>query len=181
MALTMRRVRLWSARLLIVPFLWLARPTVELLVAGAVLAAIGLWIRAMAAGFIHKDRKLTTTGPYARTRNPLYLGTFVLGIGVTLAGGQWWFVAIFVVFFFLVYSKTMRGEAELLTELFGDEYRTYAANVPYFLPRLTAWKQAEAQSAFRFDFDRWKRNREYEALLGAAAGFGFLIARMMLR
>ena len=183
MALTLRKIRLRSVWLLIVPFLWLSRPTPELLLFGGVLAACGLFVRARAAGFIHKDRELTTTGPYAHTRNPLYLGSFLLGLGVTAAGGRVLFVAIFVLFFALVYSRTIRGEAQLLEQLFGEQYRDYAANVPLFLPRLTPWRAADASSsgaASEFSLERWRRNREYEALLGVVAGFAFLALRMWM-
>ncbi len=179
MKLGMRRIRTKGIWLLILPFFWFARPTAELLVAGAALTAVGLVIRALAAGYIHKDRKLTTTGPYAHTRNPLYLGTFLLGLGVTVAGGHWAFVVVFVVFFWAIYGKTIRGERDLLTELFGDDYREYARNVPLLFPRLTPWRQREAQSDFAFDGARYRRNREWEALLGAVAGYAVLVVRMV--
>lgn len=176
----MRKLRLKAIWLLIVPFFWFARPTPTLLAVGGALAALGLFVRAMSAGFIHKEKELTTGGPYAYTRNPLYLGTFFLGLGVTVAGGRWIFVAAFLVFFALVYTRTIRGEAELLEELFGDTYRHYAARVPLFLPRLTPYQKAgEAGGESAFSVARWKRNREYEALLGAAAGFAFLTLRMV--
>ena len=174
----MREVRLKSVWLLIIPFLWYARPTMQLLLIGAALSILGLFIRAMAAGFIHKEKQLTTTGPYAFTRNPLYFGSFFLGLGITIAGGQWIFPVLFLVFFAMVYGRTIRGEATLLTELFGDQYRAYAANVPLFLPRLTPWRPEGAPTPPKFDYARYKRNREYEALMGAVAGFAFLTARM---
>jgi protein-S-isoprenylcysteine O-methyltransferase Ste14 len=175
----MRTLRLKAIWLLVVPFLWFARPTPTLLAAGGGLAALGLLIRAMSAGFIHKEKELTTSGPYAYTRNPLYLGTFFLGLGVTVAGGRWIFVLAFLLFFALVYTRTIRGEARLLEELFGDTYRHYAERVPLFVPRLTPYREAgEAGGEPAFSVARWKRNREYEALLGAVAGFAFLALRM---
>lgn len=174
----MRQIRLKSVWLLIIPFLWYARPTLQLLLIGAALAGLGLFIRAMAAGFIHKEKQLTTTGPYAFTRNPLYFGTFFLGLGITIAGGHWAFPVLFLVFFAGVYGRTITGEARLLTELFGDQYRAYAANVPLFIPRPTPWRPEGAPPPAGFDYARYKRNREYEALMGAIAGFAFLTARM---
>ncbi|MBT8337088.1 MAG: isoprenylcysteine carboxylmethyltransferase family protein, partial [Gemmatimonadetes bacterium] len=103
-----RKVRLRVVWLLIIPFFWFARPSPTLLVVGLGLAAAGLAVRASAAGFIHKDRVLTTTGPYARTRNPLYLGSSLLGMGITVAGGRWQFVAAFLLFFAVVYHRTIR-------------------------------------------------------------------------
>lgn len=186
-----RKLRLKAVWLLLVPFFWWARPTPELLAVGGLLAAVGLAIRAAAAGFIHKDRELTVSGPYARTRNPLYLGSFLLGLGITIAGGQWAFVAVFLAFFAWVYSRVIRQEAEHLQASFGPAYDQYARNVPLFLPRLSAWPgpggEASASPAATaskagpsFSVERWRRNREYEALLGAVAGFAGLIARMLL-
>lgn len=175
-----RKLRLRLVWLLLVPFFWWARPTVELLVVGGLLAAIGLATRASAAGFIHKDRELTVTGPYAHTRNPLYLGSFLLGIGITVAGGQGVFVALFIAFFAWVYTRVIRQEAEYLAGVFGASYEAYARNVPLFLPRITPWRSGGvAPARLRFSVERWRRNREYEALLGAVAGFAALIARMV--
>jgi protein-S-isoprenylcysteine O-methyltransferase Ste14 len=174
----MRKVRLRLVWLLILPFLWFAEPTPPLLLVGVLLAALGLWIRAWAAGFIRKEEALATSGPYAHTRNPLYLGSFFLGLGVTIAGGQWIFVVLFLVFFVAVYGRTMRGEAELLEGLFGDAYRHYAANVPLLLPRVTAYQAPGAPGSTGFDLERWRGNKEYEALLGAVAAFAFLTVRL---
>lgn len=180
MAITLRKLRLKSVWLLIIPFIFFARPTPTSLGIGAVLAAIGLGIRALSAGFIHKEETLTTTGPYAFTRNPLYLGSFFLGLGVTVAGGRWIFVAIFVGFFALVYSRTIRGEAELLRKKYPEAYPEYADNVPLFLPRPRPYRAQGVDSLPEFSGARWKSNREYEALLGALAGFVALIVRMQV-
>ncbi len=177
----MRRLRLRAVWLLVIPFLWLARPTSRLLVVGVVLALFGILLRGWAAGTIHKEEDLTTSGPYAFTRNPLYVGSFLLGIGVTVAGGLWYFVVAFVLFYLGVYGSTMRGEAELLTGLFGDRYRHYAAHVPVFLPRLTPYRAPEpGRAPAGFRFAQYKRNREWEALLGALAGFVFLAGKWWL-
>ncbi len=176
----MRKLRLKAVWLLILPFLWFARPTLPLLAWGGVLAVLGLAVRAWAAGTIHKERELTTTGPYAYTRNPLYVGSFFLGLGVTLAGGMWQFVVLFAVFYLGVYGRTMAGEAELLTELFGDRARDYRAEVPAFVPRLTPYRAPGVEGG-GFTLDQYRRNREWEAALGALAGFAFLIAKWWWR
>jgi len=175
---SLRKLRLKGAWLLIIPFLWFATPTLRTLAAGAVLTVVGLLIRTMSAGFIHKDDTLTTTGPYAHTRNPLYLGSFLLGLGVTIAGGNLWFVGLFLLFFASVYTATIRKEANLLADRYGEAYAEYAAHVPLFLPRPTPYSAAGVNSQPEFSFDRWRGNREYEALMGAAAGFAALAARM---
>ena len=175
MALTLRKLRLRAVWLLIIPFLWFAAPTPRTLLAGGALAVLGLLIRAWAAGIIRKEETLATGGPYSHTRNPLYLGSFFLGLGVTLAGGRWIFVILFLVFFLGIYGRTIREEAELLAGIFGDEYREYARHVPLLVPRPTPYRSPGQAS---FSLDRWRGNKEYEALLGALAAFAFLTLRM---
>ena len=172
-----RKLRLRAIWLLVVPFLWLARPTPALLAAGGALALLGAALRGWAAGTIRKERELSTTGPYAHTRNPLYLGSFLMGLGVSLAGGRWAFVLLFVVFFAWVYGRTIRSEARLLGELFGEPYDEYARSVPLFVPRVAPYRASAGGPGFTLE--RWRRNREYQALLGVLAGFAFLTARMV--
>ncbi len=170
----------WRTRLgwLVAPlFVLLARPTPLLLLAGLLLALIGLAIRAWAAGTIRKKVRLATGGPYAHTRNPLYFGTFLLGLGLALAAGRWTFVAAFVAFFVAIYGSTMRGEARWLENRFGADYRRYADSVPLFLPRMTPWRRESAEDGF--DARRYRGNKEYEAALGTFAGFLVLAAKMI--
>lgn len=178
MNLDMRWIRLRAVWLLVIPFLWFARPTWPLLAAGSLMAAAGLAVRGWAAGVIVKERELTTHGPYAYTRNPLYVGSFLLGLGVTVAGGRWIFVVLFLLFFAVVYRRTMRGEEALLEELFGERYRQYSAAVPRLLPRPTPYREGRAHAGF--SLERYRRNREWEALLGTAAGFAFLVVKLTL-
>lgn len=144
MSLGSRRVRLKAIWLLLVPFLILARPTPGLLLVGGVVALLGLAVRAWAAGCIRKDRELAITGPYAHARNPLYLGSLLIGVGVTLAGGRWYFVVLFLLFFVVIYRRTMLDEEEGLEEEFGDTYRRYREAVPALLPRLTPYVDVAA-------------------------------------
>ena len=88
MGLSLRKIRLRLVWLLIIPFLWFASPSPASLIAGAGLAAVGLFIRAWAAGFIRKDKQLATSGPYGHTRNPLYLGSFFIGCGIASMSGH---------------------------------------------------------------------------------------------
>ncbi|MHB1193443.1 MAG: methyltransferase family protein [Longimicrobiales bacterium] len=173
MTVSLRRVRLRAVVLLILLYLWLARPTLALLEVGAPLVLAGLLLRGWAAGTIEKERELATGGPYAFTRNPLYLGSLLLGLGIAVAGGHWVWPTLFVAFFAAVYVPTMVSEHRLLGELFGDRYRAYAAGVPAFVPRLTPWRDAGTDAA-GFRWARYVRNREWEAALGAVAAVGFL-------
>jgi hypothetical protein len=133
-------------------------------------------VRAWAAGTIHKERELTVTGPYAFTRNPLYLGTFLLGLGIAVAGGHWVWPALFLLFYAVAYGRTMSEEKAHLTDLFGDLYRDYAARVPAIIPRLTPYRPKGAAGK-GFTVAQYRRNREWEAALGALAGFAFLVGK----
>ena len=177
--LDLRRLRLRAVWLLIVPFYIYAAPTTILMWWGAGISAAGLVLRAWAAGSIRKDRELATTGPYAHTRHPLYLGSFMLGTGVTIAGGQWPVGLAFLVLFLVVYRATARREARDLEARFGERYRVYAEQVPPVLPRITAYRGEPSDSPQGgFARARYMRNREWEAALGAVAAFGLLALKL---
>ncbi len=167
-----------------------ARPTVKSLGAGLIIAIIGLLIRAWASGHLKKNQELAMTGPYAHTRNPLYLGTLILGAGAALASGVWWFVLFFIALYLLIYVPVMSAEAETVNKLFPVEYESYSRQVPLFWPRLTAYRQmqdADAtlssgdqyDNARRFDRSLYLRYREYRAALGCALVFALLTAKMV--
>jgi protein-S-isoprenylcysteine O-methyltransferase Ste14 len=158
----------WRVRLgypLAAVVLWLARPSPKSILVGAAVGAIGLWVRARAAGHLHKQEVLTTTGPYAHTRNPLYLGSFILIIGAAIAANSWPSALILFSYFVLFYSFVMRREERELYEHHGDAFREYARAVPLFLPRLTPAKLSSPAAA-PFSFAQYKRNREDRAAIG---------------
>ena len=158
----------WRVRLgypLAILVLFLARPTPRSILAGALIGAIGLWIRALAAGHLHKQQFLTVTGPYAYTRNPLYLGSFILIIGVAVAAHSWPSALILLCYFALFYSFVMRSEERELYQHHGDAFQEYARTVPLFLPRLTLAKFS-TESSSAFSFVQYKKNREYRAAIG---------------
>jgi hypothetical protein len=169
-----RGVRTKSAWLLAVPFLILARPTPAPLALGAILAVMGLLLRGWAAGTIRKDEELTTGGPYGHLRHPLYVGSFIIGLGMGTAGGHWAWPLLVLAYFAAAYRRTVVEEQARLAELFGARYREYAAQVPAVLPRLTRF---EKDAGAVFTWGRYARNREWEALVGAAAVFALLVAR----
>jgi len=180
-ALTVRKLRLRAVWLIVIPFLWFSSPTSGVLAAGALVVALGLCVRGWAAGTIRKDEVLTTTGPYAFTRNPLYVGSLFVGVGVAVAGGHWIWPTVFLVFYVMVYSRAMLIEARQLGELFPHAYANYSAEVPAFIPRMTPYRASDVdESAAGFRWGRYRRNREWEASLGALATFAFLTAKMVL-
>src|ERR1700693_906846 len=158
----------WRVRLgypLAVVVLWLARPSPKSILTGMVVGAIGLWLRARAAGHLHKQEVLTTAGPYAYTRNPLYLGSFILAIGAAIAAHSWPSALILFCYFARFYSFVMRREERELYQHHGDAFREYARAVPLFLPRMTPAKLSYSTAA-SFSFAQYKRNREYRAAIG---------------
>lgn len=156
----------------------LSKPTVLLVGVGAVIAAVGLVIRGWAAGTIHKNQTLTTGGPYAFTRNPLYLGSFLMGVGIATATGSIWLFALFLIFFSWVYRGTIQKEARFLEQSYGDRFRSYAAEVPAFVPRITPFRPDEPHPT-AFSMDRYLRNREWEAAVGVVAGFALIAAKLL--
>jgi len=143
MIVSLKQVRLRAGWILAPVFFLLADPTRYRLIAGAAVAVLGAMLRAWAAGTIRKNSELATTGPYAHCRNPLYFGTFMVGIGLVLASGSLLFFLTFLGFFAFVYGKTMRAEEAYLERVFGDAFRRYAAEVPLFAPRLRPYRHGD--------------------------------------
>ena len=84
-----RRIRVPLGFVFAGVFLWLARPTWQTMLASLLLVVPGVWLRAYAAGYVRKNAELTRTGPYAYTRNPLYLGSMMIAFGFAAAAGSW--------------------------------------------------------------------------------------------
>ncbi len=157
-------------------FIVFARPRPLPLAIGGVVALLGLAVRAWAAGHIRKDAALAMSGPYAYTRNPLYLGSFVLGLGFTIASGRLLLAVPFSALFLGIYLPVMRVEAATLDELFGEDYRRYARAVPLFLPRVVPYQDERTRGA-KFDTSLYLRYREYRAALGLLIALGLLALR----
>ena len=157
-------------------FIFLAKPTPAALLAGACVSLLGLAIRAWAAGHIRKNTQLATSGPYAFSRNPLYFGSFLLGLGFTIASGQLVLALLFAALFLGIYFPVMRVEASTMAQLFGNEYEVYKRSVPLFFPRLTPFRNGESAQV-RFDGALYLRYREYRAALGLVLAWGLLLLK----
>jgi protein-S-isoprenylcysteine O-methyltransferase Ste14 len=146
--------------------LWLSRPMPKSIAIGAAIGIVGLLIRAWAAGYLRKQTVLTTSGPYARTRNPLYFGSSILALGAAVAMNSWWSAAILLIYFAVVYSMVMRREEGELRMQHGVEFDAYARQVPLFWPRLSAVAAAGENGEGSFSFGQFRKNHEYQATLG---------------
>jgi hypothetical protein len=130
-------------------------------------------LRAIASGHVTKNEQLTTSGPYAYTRNPLYLGSFVLAIGFAVAARSWVIAVVMIAMFLAIYMPVIRSEEEYLLAHFS-EFKDYSAHVPRLLPRLTAHSHEHGA----FSWSLYLKHREYNALLGALAIMGVLALKM---
>ena len=124
-----RRIRVPLGFVFAALYLWLARPSWNSIIVGSMIAAIGVWVRAMASGHVKKNEELTTTGPYAHTRNPLYLGSIIIGVGFAVAALNAWIVLLLVIMFVAIYVPVIRGEEQFLSSRFS-EFADYSARVP---------------------------------------------------
>ncbi len=123
-------------------------------------------MRGWASGHISKNERLATGGPYAHTRNPLYFGSFLIAAGFAIAA-HWGLLLLVVAFFVLIYAPTMERERANIAGRFPEAYEAYAANVPAFVPRPTAWRgplmTEEERGTGGFSFDLYMKHGEWKA------------------
>jgi protein-S-isoprenylcysteine O-methyltransferase Ste14 len=155
-------------------YLWLARPNWISIVIGAALASVGVLLRALASGHVKKDQELATTGPYAYTRNPLYLGSIIIAAGFAVAAQNVWIVVLIFAMFTVIYVPVIRAEEVYLQAKFPG-YAAYAARVPRLIPRLGSISNPGSG----FSLELYLRHREYNAILGALLVIGVLIAKLI--
>lgn len=157
--------------------LGLARPTSRSLLLGLPLALIGETLRLWASGHIEKTRALATGGPYAHTRNPLYLGSVLMALGAAVASASLWVVLAVSVYVGLFYPPAIRSEAAFMRERFPEAYADWASAVPLFLPRLAPG----GPRATRFAWARVRSNREWRTALALPFAMTLLWARVIAR
>jgi protein-S-isoprenylcysteine O-methyltransferase Ste14 len=172
-----RRIRVPMGFLFAAFYLWFARPSAASLAWSLLLVIPGLGLRAYASGYVKKNAELTVTGPYAYTRNPLYLGSLLMAFGFAAASRSLWITGVLTVLFILIYAPTIYGEEQFLRSLF-PAFESYAQRVPRLLPRLTPARMSGDGS---FSGTLYRRHREYNSLLGACAVYAVLVAVLCLR
>jgi protein-S-isoprenylcysteine O-methyltransferase Ste14 len=147
-------------------FEWSRTSTHPKAIAASLLLVVpGIWLRGYAAGYVKKNRELTQTGPYAFTRNPLYLGSILIAAGFAVALLNWIVAAALAFMFFVIYVPVIASEERFLRATFPD-FDDYCRRVPRLLPRLTP-AQSNVPSG-SFSMALYLRHREYNAVLGAA-------------
>ena len=145
-------------------YLWLADPLVISLLFGLVFILPGLLIRAIASGHVQKNERLAMSGPYAYTRNPLYLGSLIMAVGFAVAARSIWIALILVIMFVAIYLPVIRAEENYLAQHF-PEFAEYARRVPRLIPDPTPSGDRRGS----FSWQLYRKHREYNASLGAAA------------
>jgi protein-S-isoprenylcysteine O-methyltransferase Ste14 len=167
-----RRIRVPVGFVFAVLYLWLARPVWGSLAAGGAVASAGLALRAVASGHVRKNSELATTGPYAYTRNPLYLGSLIIALGFSVAARSAWVFGLMVAIFAIIYMPVIRSEERFLETRF-PEYNAYAQQVPRLGIKLTRGQKPKG----RFSLELYLQHREYNALIGAALMMTALVAK----
>ena len=171
-----RRIRVPLSFLFAIAYLWFARPTWDSLLAGSLLLLPGLLLRGLASGHVQKDRQLTTSGPYAYTRNPLYLGSLIMAAGFVVAAQNPWILVMLFVLFAVIYVPVIAGEERYLRQTF-PEYEDYARHVPRLTTRFTPYGNQRGS----FSAERYWKHREYQAILGCLAVLAILMLKLSIR
>lgn len=141
---------------------WLAIPTRSTLPIGVAIAAVGEALRFWAAGHLRKSREVTTSGPYRHFAHPLYVGSAIIGLGVAVASGSRWVVALVLIYLGTTYTAAVRHEERFLRQKFGPQYEAYKH------------ESSHTVSATRFSVRQALANREHRAVVG------FVVAVLLL-
>jgi protein-S-isoprenylcysteine O-methyltransferase Ste14 len=169
-----RRIRVPLGFVFAAAYIWLAQPTLTSIVIGSCVVFAGLCIRALASGHVEKNEVLATSGPYAYTRNPLYLGSIILAAGFLIAAKSWWLTLIAAIMLVTIYVPVIRSEEAFLRARF-PEFDDYTAHVPRLLPRVRAYHSRPAS----FSWHLYWKHREYNAALGAGLMIIVLVAKSL--
>lgn len=171
------RWRVRAALFVLIAVIVLARPTVRSISIGLAVCALGLLIRGWAAGHIRKEKQLAVSGPYRFTRNPLYLGNFLLGLSIAFGANSPWCVGLFALYFLVFYPPVIMEELRRMKRLFPEEYESYRKQVPLFFPSFRRRATGEGSA---FSWGLYRQNRERRALAGSAVVWAILIVKMLV-
>ena len=157
--------------------LWRRAPLPAAIAWSLALVLPGLWLRGYAAGYVKKNRELTQTGPYAHTRNPLYLGSMLIAFGFALALLSWPVALVLAIGFLLIYVPVIASEERFLRATFPD-FDSYCRRVPRLIPRITPAAPSGERSSVsenvtevpsgKFSPALYLKHREYNAVIGVA-------------
>jgi len=172
----LNRIRVRVGLFLAVSVVLLARPTWISIFLGVLISFFGLGIRGWASGHLRKEKKLAVSGPYRYSRNPLYFGNFLLGIGVVVGARSWWVLGLSIVYYGVFYPLIIRRERDRMRKLFPQQYEEYGKRVPLFFPSIRKHLPAEG----KFSRSLYKQNKEYRALQGTLLIWLILAAKLII-
>ncbi len=153
--------------------LYLAVPNAKSITIGFFIMLGGIFFRAWSSGYINKDNELAKDGPYALTKNPLYFGNFVLGLGIALAGSSISSYIIFFVYYLMFFPFLMIIEHHRLKKKFGKEYEEWSRRSNSFFPKIKTVKD------FNFNIALYMKNKEYRVLFFSFFVIAFLILKYL--
>jgi len=167
------RYRSFVGILCLIIILYLSEPSPRSVAVGFFMILAGMFFRAWASGYISKDNELATKGPFSLTRNPLYFGNFVLGLGIAIAGNNLYSYVIFFVFYLLFFPFLMILEHRRMKKKFGEKYREYAKKSHSFFPKIKKIRERD------FNISYYMQNREYRVLFFSIFVIGILILKVL--
>ncbi len=169
--------RVRSSLLALILTVLFAQPTLLSLTLGLAITTVGLSLRLWACGHLKKEKELTTSGPYRYTRNPLYLGNVIIGIGVVIGSYSWWVILLFAIYFLVFYPVIILEEKGRMQNIFPYQYNPYSQKVPLFFPNFRpSWPKGPR----KFSWQLFKKNKEPRALFGALIYWAILTVLMFL-
>jgi len=171
----MQRIRVPLGFVFAAVFAVFSEPTWTGIWSGVAVAALGLLLRLWSTGYLRKHQELCVSGPYRWTRNPLYLGSLLLGVGFSVAAANPWIVLLFLILFFAIYVPVMHKEEMELVQAYGSPYEEYRTNVPAFFPALRPFRVLAGRN---FSLQQVILNKEYKAVLGFVTVFTFLLVKL---
>lgn len=155
----------------------LASPTRPLFYVGAGLVCLGALVRLWAAGHVWKSKELATHGPYAVVRHPQYLGNTLLAVGLCLASGHWWAVAVWALILWLLYLPAIGREDEKLKRHFGEAWEKWAQKPPALLP--IGWPHSN-RGLHLADWSLWQSVRNGEPVWTLSVAGAFVLVFLQL-
>lgn len=157
-------------------FIILSKPRPLSIIIGLPIIILGESFRTLSSGYIKKNSSISMGGPYSITRNPLYVGNLLIGLGFVIVANRPILVPLFLILFGFIYHATIEEEEKNLRQRFGTEFSAYMASVPRFFPRFWQWKRGEEY----FNWSLVIKHREHITWLGIGSGILLLTAKMIL-